>query len=130
MAAEAVELRDEGGFTGLKLRLGRERVRDDVATIEAVRNAVGEDMALMVDFNQGLHPLERLKRRDQSAAPTSLGLSTGQIANAESLSVNPSAAASEVRNPSSINSAARLQTFVIRVRSTLPLGALKSARAP
>ena len=30
VAAEAVELRDEGGFTGLKLRLGRERGRDDV----------------------------------------------------------------------------------------------------
>ena len=62
VAAEAVELRDEGGFTGLKLRLGRERVRDDVATIEAVRKAVGEDMALMVDFNQGLHLGEALQR--------------------------------------------------------------------
>ena len=27
VAAEAVELRDEGGFTGLKLRLGRDRAR-------------------------------------------------------------------------------------------------------
>jgi mandelate racemase len=62
VAAEAVELRDEGGFTGLKLRLGRERLRDDVAAIEAVRNAVGEDMALMVDFNQGLHLGEALQR--------------------------------------------------------------------
>ena len=62
VAAEAVELRDEGGFTGLKLRLGRERGRDDVATIEAVRKAVGEDMALMVDFNQGLHLGEALQR--------------------------------------------------------------------
>ena len=44
VAAEAIELRDEGGFTGLKLRLGRERVRDDLATIAAVRNAVGDDM--------------------------------------------------------------------------------------
>ena len=35
-----------------------------------------------------------------------LVLGTGQIANAQSLSVNPSAAASEVRNPSSINPAA------------------------
>src|ERR1700719_1569281 len=30
---EAIELRDEGGFTGLKLRLGRERIGDDVAAI-------------------------------------------------------------------------------------------------
>jgi len=62
MAAEAIELRDEGGFTGLKLRLGRERIRDDLATLEAVRDAVGEDMHLMVDFNQGLHLGEALQR--------------------------------------------------------------------
>jgi mandelate racemase len=62
VAAEAVELRDEGGFTGLKLRLGRDRMRDDLATIKAVRNAVGDDMHLMVDFNQGLHLGEALQR--------------------------------------------------------------------
>jgi mandelate racemase len=62
VAAEAIELRDEGGFTGLKLRLGRDRVRDDLATIEAVQNAVGEDMHLMVDFNQGLDLGEALQR--------------------------------------------------------------------
>jgi len=62
MATEAVELRDEGGFTGLKLRLGRERVADDLATIAAVRHAVGDDMQLMVDFNQGLHRGEALQR--------------------------------------------------------------------
>lgn len=62
VAAEAIELRDEGGFTGLKLRLGRDRVRDDLATIEAVQNTVGEDMHLMVDFNQGLDLGEALQR--------------------------------------------------------------------
>ena len=62
VAAEAIELRDEGGFTGLKLRLGRDHVRDDLATIEAVRNTVGNDMHLMVDFNQGLDLGEALQR--------------------------------------------------------------------
>jgi mandelate racemase len=62
VAAEARELRDEGDFKGLKLRLGREHPRDDVTTIEAVRSAVGEDIALMVDFNQGLHLGEALQR--------------------------------------------------------------------
>jgi len=62
VAAEAIELRDEGGFSGLKLRLGRDRVRDDLATIEAVQNTVGEDMHLMVDFNQGLDLGEALQR--------------------------------------------------------------------
>ena len=62
VAAEAVELRDEGGFTGLKLRLGREKIRDDLATIAGVRNAVGDDIHLMVDFNQGLNLSEALQR--------------------------------------------------------------------
>lgn len=62
VAAEAIELRDEGGFSGLKLRLGREQVRDDLATLRAVRHAVGEDMQLMVDFNQGLDLGEALLR--------------------------------------------------------------------
>jgi mandelate racemase len=62
VAEEALELRDEGGFTGLKLRLGRERVSDDLATLDAVRKAVGEEMHLMVDFNQGLDLAEALRR--------------------------------------------------------------------
>ena len=62
VAEEALELRDEGGFTGLKLRLGRNRSTDDLATLAAVRKAVGEDMHLMVDFNQGLNLAEALQR--------------------------------------------------------------------
>ena len=62
VAAESIELRDEGGFTGLKLRLGRDRLRDDLETIEAVRNAVGDDTALMIDFNQGLNLADALQR--------------------------------------------------------------------
>lgn len=62
VAEEAIELRDEGGFTGLKLRLGRERSVDDIATLEAVRDAVGDHMALMVDYNQGLDLAEALSR--------------------------------------------------------------------
>lgn len=55
-------MRYEGGFSGLKLRLGRDRFRDDLATIEAVRNTGGEEMDLMVDFNQGLNLGEALQR--------------------------------------------------------------------
>ena len=62
VAAEAIELREEAGFAGLKLRLGRDRLRDDLATLEAVRKSVGADMELMVDFNQGLHLGEALQR--------------------------------------------------------------------
>src|SRR5258707_7316573 len=62
VAAGAIELRDEGGFTGLKLRLGRECIADDLATLDAVRKAVGEGIHLMVDFNQGLTLAEALQR--------------------------------------------------------------------
>jgi len=62
VAAEALELRDEGGFAGLKLRLGRERAEEDLDTVAAVRQAVGDDMHLMADFNQGLHRGEALQR--------------------------------------------------------------------
>lgn len=62
VAEEAIQLREEGGFAGLKLRLGRDRAADDLATLDAVRKAVGDDMELMVDFNQGLDLAEALRR--------------------------------------------------------------------
>ena len=62
IADEAVELRDEGGFEGLKLRLGRERISEDLATLEEVRKKVGDDVDLMVDFNQGLDLAEAMDR--------------------------------------------------------------------
>ena len=54
LAAEAAALVAEGGFTALKLRLGRERLADDLAAIAAVREAAGSQVKLMCDFNQGL----------------------------------------------------------------------------
>ena len=63
-AAEALELLDErgGGFRALKLRLGRPDPRDDIATIKAVRDAIGDDIDLMVDFNQALNLADALRR--------------------------------------------------------------------
>ena len=55
VAREAREMRAEhGGFTHLKLRLGRERAADDVAAVRAVRSALGPEVTISVDFNQGL----------------------------------------------------------------------------
>jgi mandelate racemase len=54
LAKEAAELVEEGDFTGLKLRLGRDRLVDDLAAIREVREGAGESIKLMVDFNQGL----------------------------------------------------------------------------
>jgi mandelate racemase len=54
LAQEAAGLVAEGGFAGLKLRLGRERLADDLAAIREVRKGAGDHTKLMVDFNQGL----------------------------------------------------------------------------
>ncbi len=62
VATEAIELCRQGGFRALKLRLGRERLADDIDTILAVREGVGVDVQLMVDFNQGLHLADALVR--------------------------------------------------------------------
>src|SRR5580704_17049822 len=52
LGREAADLVAEGGFKGLKLRLGRDRLADDIEAIRVVREAVGADVKLMVDFNQ------------------------------------------------------------------------------
>jgi mandelate racemase len=62
LGEQAAALLAEGKFHGLKLRLGRERLADDVAAIQAVRGAVGEEVKLMVDFNQGLSLGDALHR--------------------------------------------------------------------
>jgi mandelate racemase len=62
LGEEAAGLVAEGGFEGLKLRLGRERLADDLDAIRAVRDAVGEGVRLMVDFNQGLTLGDALRR--------------------------------------------------------------------
>lgn len=62
LADEARALVAEGGFKGLKLRLGRDRLNDDLAAIETVRAAAGQDIKLMVDFNQGLSLGDALHR--------------------------------------------------------------------
>lgn len=62
LAKEAGELVAEGGFKGLKLRLGRDRLADDLAAIREVRKGAGEDIKLMVDFNQGLSLGDALNR--------------------------------------------------------------------
>jgi mandelate racemase len=62
VAREAHEMLSEhGGFTHMKLRMGRERVSDEIATYKAVRSAVGPDVLISVDFNQGLPAVTALE---------------------------------------------------------------------
>ena len=59
---EALELIGEGGFTALKVRVGRARAADDVAAVRGVRAAVGDEVTLVADYNQGLRLGEALER--------------------------------------------------------------------
>ena len=59
---EALSLVAEGNFSAIKMRLGREDFRADVAALDAVRSAVGADVRIMTDFNQGLDLGEALVR--------------------------------------------------------------------
>ena len=61
LAKEADELL-EGGFTGVKLRLGYATLEEDVAAVKAVRPRLPEGVALMVDYNQALSVDEAIRR--------------------------------------------------------------------
>jgi mandelate racemase len=53
VADEAAKLLDRG-FRAVKLRLGYPTLREDIERVRAVRRAIGNDVNVMVDFNQAL----------------------------------------------------------------------------
>lgn len=50
------------GFQGVKAKIGYPDVKEDLEVIRAIRAAVGEDVAIMVDYNQSLTPAEAVQR--------------------------------------------------------------------
>jgi mandelate racemase len=52
----------ERGFQGVKAKIGYPTVQEDVAVIRAIRRAVGDGVAIMVDYNQCLTPAEAVQR--------------------------------------------------------------------
>jgi L-alanine-DL-glutamate epimerase-like enolase superfamily enzyme len=64
LAREAADLK-AAGFRAMKIRIGRPQIEDDVARVRAVREAVGEGVALMTDASRGftLEHAIRLGRR-------------------------------------------------------------------
>ncbi len=50
------------GFTAIKVKVGRDDLAADLATIRAVRRAVGDGTRLMVDYNQSLSVPEAIDR--------------------------------------------------------------------
>ncbi len=61
VAAAAEELA-KSGVRAIKIKIGQPDLRQDLATIRAVRQAIGDDIALMVDYNQSLSVAEALLR--------------------------------------------------------------------
>jgi mandelate racemase len=63
--ADSAKVADEWatrGFGGIKAKIGYPTVQEDVAVIRAMRKAVGDKVAIMVDFNQSLTPVEAVQR--------------------------------------------------------------------
>ncbi len=57
----------ENGFRGIKIKIGDGGVEKDVVTVAAVRKLIGAKVALMVDYNQSLDPLEARSRIERLA---------------------------------------------------------------
>jgi mandelate racemase len=55
----------EKGFRGLKIKIGDGDLNRDVETVAAVRRFIGPDIALMVDYNQSLDPVEACRRLER-----------------------------------------------------------------
>ena len=60
--ADQAEALVAGGFRAVKLRLGYATLAEDIAALRAVRKRLGDDVAIMVDYNQCLTVAEALAR--------------------------------------------------------------------
>jgi L-alanine-DL-glutamate epimerase-like enolase superfamily enzyme len=57
----AMEAREQG-FLGCKIKVGKRSATEDVSRLQAVRDAVGPDFAVMVDANQAFTVSEAIRR--------------------------------------------------------------------
>lgn len=60
--ADALAASVAQGFRGIKIKLGGGALDHDVDTVREVRRIIGQDVALMVDYNQSLVPGEAIRR--------------------------------------------------------------------
>ncbi|HSC99172.1 MAG TPA: enolase C-terminal domain-like protein [Casimicrobiaceae bacterium] len=61
-AAAAGEETRAAGYAGLKIKLGLPTLAEDLAAVRAAREALGDKIALMIDYNQSLDVVEALAR--------------------------------------------------------------------
>ncbi|MDT7601016.1 MAG: mandelate racemase [Pseudonocardiales bacterium] len=62
--ADEAALRESvaSGFTGIKIKTGQVDPADEVAAVGQVRDIIGPDVELMIDYNQSLDPPEACRR--------------------------------------------------------------------
>lgn len=61
-SARAAEEWARRGVRGIKAKIGYPTIQEDLAVVRAMRRAVGDRMAIMVDYNQSLTPAEAVER--------------------------------------------------------------------
>lgn len=61
-SAKTAETWAKAGFKGIKAKIGYSTVTEDLEVIRAMRRAVGEDVAIMIDYNQSLTPQDAISR--------------------------------------------------------------------
>ena len=64
--AERTKAIVEEGYTALKLKVGT-TLQEDVARVQCVREAVGPDVIITIDFNQACSPKEAIERLNKMA---------------------------------------------------------------
>ena len=60
--AKAIERSMDQGFRAIKIKLGDPDVQRDIHVTREIRQMIGPQTALMVDFNQSLQPTEAIRR--------------------------------------------------------------------
>jgi mandelate racemase len=61
-SAQGAEEWAKRDFKGVKAKIGYATLREDLEVVRAMRKAVGNEMAIMVDYNQSLSPAEAVRR--------------------------------------------------------------------
>jgi mandelate racemase len=61
-SAEVAEHWAKRGFKGVKAKIGYPTVEEDLEVVRAMRKAIGNEMAIMVDYNQSLTAPEAVRR--------------------------------------------------------------------
>ncbi|WP_028221101.1 enolase C-terminal domain-like protein [Paraburkholderia oxyphila] len=62
LATERARSSAEQGFTAIKTKIGYPTLKGDLDVVRSIRKAVGEDVHILVDYNQGLTVPEAIRR--------------------------------------------------------------------